>query len=154
MSLPSAEAFSRGEQQAMRLFYQNILSRLQDMEQTQGRIGFNTDSSAPINPPPPLAKMEVTAHPNQNLVVTIRNPQFVRSATPGKVFGNIPRTPMTHALEYTYDPTFATGIIAPPPGTQTHYVIPTNGKPVHFRMQSSVDGVNYNTPQTKSGHSK
>lgn len=154
MSLPSAESFSRAEQQAMRLFYQNVLSRLENVEQTQGRIGFNTDSAAPINPPPPLAKMEVTAHPNQNLVVTIKNPQFVRSSTPGKVFGNIPRTPMTHVLEYSSDPAFTAGRTELPPGTQTHYVIPTNGKPVHFRMKSSFDGVTYNTPQSKSGHSK
>lgn len=152
--LPSAESFSMADRAAMRLFFLNVTNRLQQVEQTVGRVGFNTDTTSPVNPAPPLAQLHVEAVPGQNVAVAITNPQFINSGTPGKIRGNISRTPTVHALEYSFDPKFKQELRRLPPGVQTHYVIPTGGRRVYVRLRSSYDGVNYNTAQSASGHSK
>jgi len=152
--LPSVESFARADREAMRRFYRNFLQRMQTLEQIVGKVGFDTQTSTPINPAPALARVALSAHPNQNMVLEITNPQFLSSSTPGKIKGNVPRTPLTHKIQYSFDPQFKNGIVSPPPGTQTHYTIPTDGRRVYVKVQSSPDGVNYNTPQLVNGQSK
>jgi hypothetical protein len=141
-----------GDKHAMRLQFEGMEGRLSALEQTAGLIGSNTDSQTPRNPVPRNSLLQVVKATAGWLTATVTAPQFVRTSTPGKVRGNLSRSPMIHELSYSTDPTFKTNVTTPPISVQTHYQIPTGGSALYFRIRSSVDGVNFNSFQQSGPH--
>jgi hypothetical protein len=136
-----------GDKHALRLLFENLQGSVSALNQTVGIVGADTQSQTPQNPIPKPAQMRITNSINNLHSVSITNPQFLRTTTPAKVRGNLARSQMVHVLSYSTDPTFRNNVTTLPPGTQTHYQIPSAKGGTYFRVQSSVDGQNYNKVQ-------
>ena len=147
------EGAVNGDKHQLRILLEQHDGAIGALQESTGTIASNTDAAAPVNPVPALAQLQVVKGAAGLLHALITNPQFLRSTTPGQVKGNLARTPLTHILSYSTDPTFPRATTTKlPPGVQTHYLIPASS-PVYFRIQSSTDGVNFNSVQQSGPHS-
>lgn len=146
------EGAVNGDKHQLRLLLEQLSNNISSLQQTAGQIGANTDSASPINPVPARAQLLVAKSTAGWLSAAITNPQFLRSTTPGQVRGNLARSTIVHRLSYSTDPSFKSGVTSLPPSAQTHYQIPTGGMPHYFRIESSVDGENYNQIQQSGPH--
>jgi hypothetical protein len=149
---PSVESAAGGDRSALRLFLSSLAADLDSLKTATGNVSSNSDKQTPLNPTPVQARFNVLSHGGGLVSTTILNPQFVNTRIPGKKRGNLARTPLTHRVRYSTDPTFRTGVTVLPDGVQTHYLLPTGGKPHYFEVRSSVDGVHYNAPQVSGPH--
>ena len=141
-----------GDKHAMRRQFEGIEADIRALQVTAGLVGANSDSQTPVNPVPAQALLQVAPATAGWLTASVTNPQFIRSTTPGQKRGNLARSPMVHNLAYSADPTFSTGVTELPTSVQTHYQIPTGGQKLYFKLQSSVDGVNFTAPQHTGPH--
>lgn len=143
VGFPSIEAAVNGDKHTLRLFLKAAAARIVALEQSTGGVAFNSDAQTPNNPVPPLAQLQSGSIGSGTSSIAVTNPQFLRTRTPGKNRGNILRTPITHRLRYSPDPTFKTGVTTIY-STQTHYIVPAGN---HAELTSSFDGVNFNKAQ-------
>lgn len=126
-------------EQALRTLHQ----RLEVLERGTGTQGLDSDKQQKLAPTPPRAGLGVVSSSDgTQMAVAIANPEFQQ-----RKGGNPLRTPIYHRVEYSEDPTFRTGVTRLPHSTQTYFPLPVKpGAKLHFRLQSSYDGRNFNAP--------
>lgn len=118
--------------------------RLSSLEEKVGGQAVDFNQHAPIAPKPPRARLSVNARPTTGrFVVTVTNPQFVSPAAQG----NLSRVPIYHRLTYSTVSDFSSNVTALEPSHQTYFpVIDDPGVTLHFKLDSSFDGVTWNQP--------
>lgn len=146
------EGAVNGDKHQLRILLERFEKHILALQQSTGTIASNTDAASPVNPAPAAAQLSVSASGSGFIAAAVTNPQFLRSTVPAQKRGNLARSPMIHAVRYSTDPNFKSNVVSLPPSVQTHYQLPTGGKPMYLRIKSSVDGVNFNQEQQSGPH--
>lgn len=126
---------------------ESLRSRLAAAENRIGAVAIDTGKGAPVAAPPPRAVLDVAAKPvNKVFVVSITNPQFRLPRS----LGNEPHAPIYHRLRYSPAADFSSSVVSLPISSQTHFTVHEDpSTALHFKLESSYDGVHWNQSRTK-----
>lgn len=144
--IPDASAIARNPAHLAE-FIRDIHERVSKVEKRTATESVSTQQRAPVSDKPKLALFNVTGAAGKGRWhLTIRNPEFGNAAGRGKA---TPK-PIYHRVSYSTDSTFRTGVTVLEPSPQTHFsIVEEPNQTLHFRIESSHDGVTWNLPQYK-----